>query len=320
MTKYAFFNNEIVPIDQAKVSVMTHTLNYGTGCFGGLRAYWNPEQEQLYAFRFVDHFRRFLNSAKMLLAELPYSAEELAGITLDLLRTEGWREDCYIRPLLYKADEIIGVRLHNLRDAVTIFSVPMGAYLPREDGLRVCVSSWRRVDDTMIPARGKLTGSYVNSALIKSDALLSGYDEALVLGQDGHVAEASAANFFMVRDGAVVTPPITDNVLEGITRRTMMHLVGHTLGLPVVERTIDRTELYLADEAFLCGTGVQIAAVGSIDNRVLGDGGMGPVTRDLRALYFDTVRGRRPEFAGWLTPVYDEAKNQPTVTQAVTAS
>ncbi|MCB0070947.1 MAG: branched-chain amino acid transaminase [Caldilineaceae bacterium] len=320
MTKYAFFNGAIVPIDQAKVSVMTHTLNYGTGCFGGLRAYWNPEQEQLYAFRFVDHFRRFLNSAKLLLAELPYTAEELAAITLDLLRTEGWREDCYVRPLLYKADEIIGVRLHNLRDALTIFSVPMGAYLPREDGLRVCTSSWRRVDDTMIPARGKLIGSYVNSALIKSDALLSGYDEALVLSQDGHVAEASAANFFMVRDGVVVTPPITDNVLEGITRRTMMHLCTHALGLPVVERSIDRTELFLADEAFLCGTGVQLAAIGSIDNRTLGDGGMGPVTRQLHTLYFDTVRGRRPEFADWLTPVYDQANSQSAATQAVAAT
>lgn len=319
MTKYAFFNDAIVPIDQAKVSVMTHTLNYGTGCFGGLRGYWNAEQEQLYAFRFVDHFRRFLNSAKILLAELPYSAEELAAITLELLRTEGWREDCYVRPLLYKADEIIGVRLHNLRDAVTIFSVPMGAYLPREDGLRVCTSSWRRVDDTMIPARGKLVGSYVNSALIKSDALLSGYDEALVLSQDGHVAEASAANFFMVRDGVVVTPPITDNVLEGITRRTMMHLCSQALGLPVVERTIDRTELFLADEAFLCGTGVQIAAIGSIDNRTLGDGGMGPITRQLRTLYFDTVRGRRPEFAGWLTPVYDQDNEKLSAKQAMAA-
>ena len=308
MTTYAFFDGAIVPIADAKVSVMTHGLNYGTGCFGGLRAYWNPEQEELYAFRHVDHYRRFLKSAKLLLAQVPYSAEELAEITRQLLRQEGWREDCYIRPLLYKADEIIGVRLHNLRDALTIFSIPMGDYLPREKGLSVCTSNWRRVDDNAIPARGKLVGSYMNSALIKSDAQLSGFDEAIVLNQNGHVAEGSAANFFMVRDNVVITPPITDNVLEGITRRTIMELARTHLELPVVERSIDRTELYIADEAFFCGTGVQIAGIGQIDHRPVGNGALGPITQRLTKLYFDVARGRDNSYGDWITPVYGAAR------------
>jgi len=303
MTKYAFFDGEIRPVADAKVSVMTQTFNYGTGCFGGLRGYWNESQEQLYIFRIIDHYRRFLNSAKLLMAQLPYSAEDLAAITVDLLSREGWRENCYIRPLAYKADETIGVRLHNLHDAVTIFSVPMGRYLPSEEGLKACTSTWRRVDDTAIPPRGKLIGAYVNSALIKTEAVLNGFDEGIVLNQDGHVAEASAANLVMVRDGKLVVPPISANALEGITLRSIRHLAEHELGLSVEQREIDRTELYIADEAFLCGTGAQIAAVASLDHRPLGNGAMGPITSAIRQLYFRVVRGEEPKYMHWLTPV-----------------
>jgi branched-chain amino acid aminotransferase len=303
MTKFAFFEGEIRPIHDAKVSVMTHTFNYGTGCFGGIRGYWNQEQEQLYIFRILDHYQRFLYSAKILMAQLPYTAQDLANITVDLVVREGWRENCYIRPLLYKADELIGVRLHDLRDAVTIFSTPMGNYLPREEGVTLGTSSWRRVDDTAIPPRGKIVGAYANSALVKTEAHLNGFDDGLVLNQDGHIAEASAANLVMVRHGKLVMPPKSANALEGITLSSIMHLAQEELGLEVESREIDRTELYYADEAFLCGTGVQIAAVSSVDHRMIGSGELGPITNAIRDLYFRVVRGQEPKYTHWLTPV-----------------
>ena len=268
------------------------------------RGYWNADREQLYVFRINDHYRRFLNSGKILLANLGLDAQRLTDITLELLRLEGYREDCYVRPLGYKADQGIGVRLHGLHDELTIFSLPFGRYLQAEEGAKVCFSSWRHVDDKMIPARGKLTGSYVNSALIKSEAVLNGFDEALVLTHDGHVSEGSAENFFMVRDNVLITPPVHTNVLEGITRRTVIHLAQQELGLPVVERDIDRSEVYIADEAFFCGTGVQIASVASVEHRPIGSGRMGPITQALRDLYFRVVRGQEDRYLDWLTPVY----------------
>jgi branched-chain amino acid aminotransferase len=310
MSQWAYFEGAIRPMQEARVSVMTHTFNYGTGAFGGIRAYWNESDEQLYVFRIGDHFRRFLNSGKILLAHVEETHESLTEITLELLRREGYRQDCYIRPILYKADELIGVRLHDLRDAVTIFSVPFGRYIEAEEGARVCTSSWRRVDDTAIPPRGKLIGAYMNSALIKSEAVLNGFDEAIVLDQAGHVSEGSAENLFMVRNGVLVTPPLHSNVLEGITRGTIMTLATEDLGLTVVERVINRSELYLADEAFFCGTGVQVAAIASIDHRQIGEGRIGPVTSRLRDLYFRVVRGMEPSRASWLTPTFNRDKTQ----------
>jgi branched-chain amino acid aminotransferase len=303
MTRFAYFEGEIVPIEQAHVSITCNTLHYGTGCFGGLRGYWNEEQEQLYAFRLVDHYTRFLNSCKLLLCDLDYTPEQLADITVHLLATEGWRENVYIRPIMYKDDGIFRVWLHDATDKVAIFSQPVTKYIKAGKGAKVCVSAWRRVDDASIPARGKINGAYVNSALIKSDAVMSGYDEAIVLNQDGHVSEGSAANFMMVRDGVLITPPITDNILEGITRRTIMHLAQTELDLDIVERQIDRTELYLCDQAFFCGTGAQVTAIGSIDNRQVGNGGVGPITGQIRDLYFDVVYGRMPKYMHWLYPV-----------------
>lgn len=302
MTQYAYFDGAIVPVAEAKIGIMNNTFHYGTGCFGGIRGYWNEEAEELYVFRIIDHYRRFLNSAKMLLCDLEYTPEELAAITVDLLAREGWRQNCYVRPVAYKDDGFYRVWLHDAQDKVAIVTIPVDAYLKAEGGARVCVSSWRRVDDTAIPARGKVNGSYVNSALIKSDAMLSGYDEAIVLSQDGHVSEGSAANFMLVRDGVLITAPVTDNILEGITRRTVLELAQRELNLTVVERPIDRTELYIADEAFFCGTGVQVTPVASIDNRALGRS-PGPITASIRDLYFDVVYGRRADYMHWLTPV-----------------
>jgi branched-chain amino acid aminotransferase len=303
MTTLAYFEGSIVPIEQAKVSITCNTLHYGTGCFGGLRGYWNEKQEQLYAFRLVDHYKRFLNSAKLLFCRLDYTPERLAEITVELLSREGWRQNCYIRPIAYKDDSVFRVWLHDATDKIAIFSQPIGKYIEADKGANVCVSAWRRVDDTAIPARGKINGAYVNSALVKSEAMLSGFDEAIVLNQDGHVSEGSAANFMMVRDGILITPPITSNLLEGITRRTLIHLARKELGLEVVEREIDRTELYLADEAFFCGTGVQITAIGSIDHRPVGQGSIGPITQQIRELYFRVVMGEEPNYSHWLTSI-----------------
>ena len=304
MPKYAFFAGEFTPIQEAQVSIMTHAFNYGTGCFEGIRAYWNEQEGQLYAFRLREHFERMLRSARILRMQLPYTAEELSEITLELLRREGFREDAYIRPLAYKADEIIGVRLHDLTDAFAMFAVPFGRYIEKEEGAHVCFSSWRRVDDNAVPARAKITGAYINSALAKSDAVLSGYDEALVLTEAGHISEGSAENIFIVRDGKLITPPVTANILEGITRETIITLARDEMGMEIVERSIDRSEFYVCDEAFFTGTGVQVAAITQVEHRPIGTGSLGRVVARLRELYFGVVRGQNLKYRPWCTPVY----------------
>lgn len=305
LPKFAYFKGRIVPYSEAKVGVLTHALHYGTAVFGGLRGYWNEEEEQLFIFRPRDHYKRFLLSARILRMDVPYTLEDLVQITKDLLRAEGHRTDVYIRPLLYLSDEVIGVRLHGLHPELTMVSVPFGTYVTNDTNAHVTFSSWRRLDDNMIPPRGKIAGAYVSTALIKSDAELSGFDEALVLTQDGHVSEGSAENVFMVRDGVLITPPVTDNILEGITRRTIIQLAREELGLPVVERPIDRTEIFICDELFLTGTAAQVTAVTRVDHRPIGEGKMGPITAQLRELFQQVVRGKHPKYRHWLEPVYE---------------
>ena len=305
--RHAFFRGRIVPYSEARVGVLTHALNYGTGVFAGLRGYWSAEEQEMFVFRPGDHFRRFLESARLLDMDLRHTVGSLTEALVALLRAELYREDCYVRPLAFYADESIGVRLHNLTPEVSIVALPYGRYIQNEEGLHATISSWRRVDDNAIPARGKIAGSYVNSAFAKTDAQRAGFDEAILLNADGHVAEGSAENFFLVKNGSAVTPGVTDNVLEGVTRRTILELLSTRLGVTVVERRIDRSEIPLADEAFFCGTGVQIAAVTRLDHRPIGTGRMGPVVSGLRELYFDVVRGRVAEYRGWCHPVYADA-------------
>ncbi len=304
LPKYAFFKGRIVPYEEAKVGVLTHAMNYGTAIFDGIRAYWSEREEQLFVFRLHDHFKRFHESAKLMCMDLGLSVDELANATMELLRTEQLTTDCYLRPLAFFGDELIGVRLHDLKTEVSIVALPFGRYVDKEEGAHVTISSWRRVDDNMIPARGKIAGAYVNSAFIKTDAQRAGFDEAIVLNQDGHVSEGSAENLFMVRQGRVVTPRVTDNILEGITRRTVISLLREEFHLDVVERSIDRTELYNAEELFFVGTGVQVAAITRIDFRPIGGGKMGPITSQLRDLYFSVVRGSVPKYRHWCSPVY----------------
>jgi len=301
---WAFFRGEFVPLREANINVMTHGFNYGTAVFEGVRAYWNADEEQLFALELLNHYRRIKASARLLMMELPQSAEDLADITVELLRRDGLREDVYIRPIVYKSSETIGVRLHNLDADVTIFGIPFGQYIDTEGGISAQVSSWRRTDDNAIPARGKICGAYVNSALAKSEAQLNGFDEAIVLTADGHVSEGSAENLFIVRNGTLITPPVTDNILEGITRRRLMEIARDALGLPVAERTIDRTELYIADEIFMTGTAAHVTPVLSVDRVPVGDGSAGPITTEIQRHFFEAITGRLPQYSSWLTPVY----------------
>jgi branched-chain amino acid aminotransferase len=299
LPRYAYFHGKIVPYSEAKVGVATHGLNYGTGVFGGMRGYWNDEKKKVYIFRPLDHFQRFLNSCRLMCIEIDQTPESLIKILLDLLRTDVYKQDIYIRPLAYKADESIGVKLHGLMDDFTMFALPFGLYIKNDTDAHFTVSSWRRVDDNMIPARGKISGAYANSALIKTDAVRAGFDDALVLTQEGHISEGSAMNVFMVRNGTVITPPVTENILEGITRRTVMELAQNELKLQVIERPIDRTEIYICDELFMTGTAVQVTAVTHVDHRSIGKGVMGPVAAELRRLFDDAVRAKNLRYAHW---------------------
>jgi branched-chain amino acid aminotransferase len=300
---WVFFNGKVVRYEDAKVGLLTHGLNYGTGIFEGIRAYWSQKREQLYVLRMPEHYDRMLGNARALQMRIPWNIDELCAITTDLLRRNAYREDAYVRPICFKSAEIIGVRLHDVPDALGIVTTAMGPYVGTE-GIRCLVSSWRRIDDTMAPVRMKCTGLYVNSALAKSEALEAGFDEAILLTHDGHVSEGSAENIFIVRKGSIITPPPSDNILEGITRSTIIHLATEELGLDVQERSIDRTELYIADEVFFVGTGAQVAPVVEIDRRQIGDGEPGPVTMRMQGEYADVVTGANPKYGEWLSPVY----------------
>ena len=299
--QWAYFEGKLVPIGDAKISIMTQVVNYGIGTFGGVRAYWNERENQLYVFRIDDHIRRFLNSGKLFNAQYTFTASEIRNAIIELLRREGYREDAYVRPLIYNATEDITPRMYDVEFRFACFTKPLGNYISLQ--VRAGTSSWRRVDDNIIPARGKVTGAYVNSALAKSEAHWNGFDEAIVLNQDGHVSEGSAMNLYIVRDGKLITSPVSDNILEGITRKTTLQL-AHDLGIETTERSIDRTELYVADEVMFCGTGAQVAGVIEVDHRAIGDGKLGPITRKMQDAYFAVVRGENAKYKNWLTPVY----------------
>src|SRR5215469_8654000 len=272
-----FLNGEFIPADQGRVGLMTHALSYGTGCFEGLRGYWNEQSQETYIFRAREHYERLHRSCRIMNIELRFSVDELVEISAELVRRNNLRENCYLRPFAYKSDEVIGVKLNGLTDHFTMYAVPMGDYVATT-GLRCGVSSWRRVDDNMIPARAKIAGAYVNSAFAKSEALTNGYDEAIMLTGEGHVSEGSAENIFLMLNNELVTPSPTENILLGITRETMIELARRELERITRERQIDRTELYISDEIFLTGTGAQIAPVVEVDHRPIGTGKIGPVT------------------------------------------
>lgn len=303
MARYAFLSGEMVPLEEATINVQTHAFLYGTAVFEGIRAYWVDEEEQLLLFRLKEHYDRLLRSCRILCIKPDYTADELCNITVELLAANGDREDVYVRPVFFKKDQVIGVELARISDDFVVFSVPMGPYLDLDKGLKVRVTSWRHVPDNAIPMRAKINGAYVNAALAKSDALDDGYDEAIFLTKDGHVSEGSAENIFIVRDGRLITPPVTADILEGITRDSIMTIAREELGLEVIERNIDRTELYICDEAFFTGTGAQVSPISEIDNRPVGEGSIGPISQEIQRLYFEVVRGKVEKYRHWCTPV-----------------
>jgi branched-chain amino acid aminotransferase len=302
MLEYAFFEGQIVRFEDAKVSVGTHALQYGTGAFAGIRGYLDADGETINIFRLKDHTARMLNSAKLLRAELPYDVDSLANVITSLVEKNAPTSDVYIRPFIYKPAVQLTPRLRGIGDELTVYMLSLGDYLDLQRGQKAIVSSWFRVPDNAIPSRGKLSGAYVNSAFIKDEAEEKGADEAIVLNVSGKVSEGSACNLFMVRNGTLITPPVTSDILEGITRRSIMQF-AQDAGIPIEQREIDRTELYIADEAFFCGTGVQVAWIESIDGRPIGNATCGPITEQLRDIFFSIVRGQNDRYADYLTPV-----------------
>ena len=301
---WVFFEGDFARYHDVKLGLMTHALHYGTAVFEGIRAYWNEKKGQLYLLEAAAHYERMKRSANVMRMTLPHSTEELVNFTLELLRRNQSKSDVYIRPLLYTSSEEIGVRLHNLNRSFFIYAVPFGKYVEVDAGIRCMVSTWRRVPDQALPARAKITGSYAQAALAKSEAVEDGFDEAIVLAIDGHVSEGSAENLFMLKDGAFITPPVTDDILEGVTRQLLIKVIRDELNLQVLERSIDRTELYTCDELLLCGTGAQISPVIEVDRRPIGDGKVGEFTQELQNIYFSAVRGEAPKYKDWTIPVY----------------
>lgn len=304
MNGYAFFKGQIMPMSEATVSVATHALHYGTGVFEGIRAYYHEEEDQLYCLFLKEHFQRLADSCRIIRINTGYTVEEMCQATLEMLRANNFRSDVYIRPIAFKASLGIGLKLTGLDDAFAVYAFPIGEYLDTTKGLHCTVATWYRPEDNIMPVRAKLCGAYVNSCLASDDAKLNGFDEAIQLTPDGHVSEGSSCNLFMVRKGKVITTPVTDAILEGVTRSAILQL-ARDLGYETEERRIDRTELYVADELFFVGTGVQVAPITRVDHRPVGDGRAGKITLHIQDSYFKAVRGRDPRYRHWLTPVYE---------------
>ena len=300
---YAYFEGKIVPMSEAKISIATHALHYGTACFEGIRGYWNAGQQQLYLLKLREHYQRMADSWNVLRIKPRESIDELCAITVDLVRRHGYRENVYVRPLAYKASRTIKLTLSSLEDAFAIYTFAMGNYVDISAGLNVCTSSWRRANSNAMPVRAKVTGAYVNSSLAVDDANAAGFDEAIMLTHDGYVSEASSCNLFLLRNGCLITPALSEDILEGITRNSLMKLVEKEFGLRVEERRVDRTELYACDELFLCGTGVQVSPVVSVDRRQVGTGRPGAFTMQLQQRYLAACRGEDETYKDWVTPV-----------------
>ena len=291
------FKGNIVSVKDANVNIMTHALHYGTAVFEGIRGNWNEDEQRMFVFRMHEHYVRLLQGAKMLLMDIPYSADDLCEITVDLIKKSQYQQDLYIRPLVYKSEELVAnLKLQELGSDFALMMVPFGAYLESDGALKCCTSSWRRVDDTIIPPRVKISGHYVNSILAKTEATLAGFDEAIMLTQDGYVSEGSGENLFLINQNTLITPPVADNNLTGITRDSAIKIAKDELGLQILERRIRRSELYFADEVFLTGTAAHIQSVGQLDNRNIGDGLPGKITSQINEVYQQAIRGNNRKY------------------------
>jgi branched-chain amino acid aminotransferase len=303
MPSYAYFQKKIMPLEEAKIPIMTHFLHYGTAVFEGIRANWNDKQKQTYIFRLKEHYQRLAQGCAVLKIALPMTIDELCTKSVELVAKCGFQEDVYIRPVAYTSSQALGVRLYDLEHDFFMFAFPWGPYLDK-DKVHCGVSSWHRPEDNVIPPQIKANGLYVNNALAKTEAIDNGYDEAIMLSPDGHISEGSGENIFLVVDGKLITPATTNNILMGITRNTVIELAEKELGIQTVHRSIDRSELYFADECFLTGTAAHVTPVAEIDHRKIGNGEIGPITSKLQEIYTRVIRGNHPKYMHWCTPVY----------------
>lgn len=300
----AYFEGSYVPIADAKLSILTHAFNYGTGIFEGIRGYYNKDEDNILIFRLSEHIDRLVRNCNVMCMDIPQTQADIEKICIELCKQSGFREDVYIRPIVYKSEHSLGPKIHGTKSSFCCWTMALGDYVDVNSGLDVAVSSWRRLSDNAIPSRVKSTGSYINSSLARSESEQNGFDEAIVLREDGTVAEGSAMNIFMVLDNKLITPPPTADILVGITRNTVMEIAVEELGIEVIERPIARTELYVCDELFFTGTGAQVAPVSSVDRRPVGDGTPGEMSTRLQSLYFDIVQGKVDKYRSWCTPVY----------------
>ena len=300
----AFFKGKITPLEDAKVGIMTHALHYGTGVFEGIRGNWNEDKGAILVYRIREHYDRMIRGCKILNIELPYSVDDLIGITTELIKKCGYKEDIYIRPLAYKSEEkVANLKLHELASDFTLMIVPFGNYIDNEKSIKCQTSSWRRPDDSMMPTGVKLSGLYTTSILAKTEAIMAGFDEAILLNHDGSVSEGSGENLFMVIGDEIITPAETENCLLGITRDCVVEIAKNEMNIEVSSRKIHRSEIYLADEIFLTGTAAHITSVGSLDNRKIGNNDVGPLTKELQSIYFKAVRGNNSKYQKWCTEV-----------------
>jgi|JI8StandDraft_1071087.scaffolds.fasta_scaffold00916_5 branched-chain amino acid aminotransferase len=299
----SYFEGKIVPSADANISIQTHAFQYGTAVFGGIRGYYNENKQNLFMFRLTDHFQRLVNSAKMMQLQFNKTPEELINITLDLIKQSNYKQNIYIRPIIYTSALQLSPRFHDVKTEIAIYILKLDDYLDTQNGLKTMVSTWQRFSDNQIPTLAKASGGYVNSALAKSEAVQNGMDEAIFLDSRGFVSEGSAENIFLVRNGEIYTPSISSSILEGITRKSIMKLATD-LKIKVIERDISRSELYIADEIFFSGTGVQVAWVKEVDRRNIGNGNIGAISKQLQTLFFQIVRGENSDYLDWLTPVY----------------
>lgn len=303
--RFIFFDGKIVPYGDAKVHVLSTVFKYAAAIFEGIRAYHNEHTNQLYVFRLKEHLDRLQESAKIARIPLPYTAGELQDHLLKLIKKNELRQDLHIRISAYVAED--DGRLHSTGPiGLSMAAIPMGRYdaLAPAEGLKVAVSPWRRLSDESMPPRVKSIANYQNSRLALLDAQAAGFQDAILLDSRGKVTEGPGYNIFIVRNGQVMTPPVTSGILEGVTRDTLIHLFAETHGMTVLQREIDRTELYVADEVFFCGSGKEVTPIGSIDHRQVGSGGMGPWTKKIKETYFDVAKGKHQEYASWLVPIY----------------
>jgi branched-chain amino acid aminotransferase len=299
--EYIWMDGKFVKWNEAKVHVMTHCLHYGTGVFEGIRGYGS--EDNLYVFRLEEHLDRLINSAKLYLMDIEWSREDLAKAILELLRKNGIKETCYIRPLAFRGYGVFGLNPFGAPVQVAIITFPFGKYIDAEGGASCCVTSWRRIATDALPPESKACGNYINSVLAKIEAVKNGFDEGIFLDSLGFVSEGSGENIFLVKDGVVYTPPTYSSILIGITRDTAIQLVRE-MGMTLVERPITRTELYYSDEVFFTGTAAEVTPVVKIDHRIIGNGKIGPVSQELKARFEKIVKAEDAKHKDWLTPVY----------------